>query len=212
MSTPRPYRSTLREERARETRLRIRKSARRLFAARGFSETTIVQIADGAGVAPQTIYAVFGSKGGVVAEMLEDLEESAGIDAWVAKMTIEGDPHRQLRLFVSMNRSLFEKGAPILRAAIAARSEPEVAVFAERGDANRRLGTTQLTQMWSHRGGLHKELEPADAAERLWLLTSVEQYLLATDVLGWSPDRYEQWLGDLLDQELLEPEPPYPPP
>ena len=208
MSTSRPYRSTLREERARETRLRIRKSARRLFAARGFSKTTIDQIADDAGVAPQTIYAVFGSKGGVVAEMLEDLEESAGIDAWAAKMTAEGDPHRRLRLFVSMNRSLFEKGAPILRAAMAARSEPEVAAFAERGDANRRSGTTQLTQMWSRDGALRKELTPADAAERLWLLTSVEQYLLAIDVLGWSPDRYEQWLGDLLDQELLEPELP----
>ncbi len=208
MSTSRPYRSTLREERARETRLRIRKSARRLFAARGFSKTTIDQIADDAGVAPQTIYAVFGSKGGVVAEMLEDLEESAGIDAWVAKMTAEGDPHRQLRLFVSMNRSLFEKGAPILRAAMAARSEPEVAALAERGDANRRSGTTQLTQMWSRDGALRKELKPADAAERLWLLTSVEQYLLAIDVLGWSPDRYEQWLGDLLDHELLEPELP----
>ena len=61
MSTDRPYRSTLREERARETRLRIRKSARRLFAARGFAETTIAQIAKDAGVAPQTVYAVFGS-------------------------------------------------------------------------------------------------------------------------------------------------------
>ena len=138
--------------------------------------------------------------------MLEDLEESAGIDAWVAKMIEEGDPHRQVRIFVSMNRSLFEKGAPILRAAMAARSEPEVVAFAERGDANRRLGTTELTQMWSHEGALRKGLEPADAAERLWLLTSVEQYLLGTDGLGWSPDRYEQWLGDLLDQELLEPE------
>ena len=208
MSTARPYRSTLREERARDTRLRIRKSARRLFVAQGFSETTIAQIAEGAGVATQTIYAVFGSKGGVVAEMLEDLEESAGVDAWAAKMAVEGDPHRQLRLFVSMNRSLFEKGAPILRAAMAARSEPEVAAFAERGDANRRLGTTQLTQRWTQIGALRKGLEPADAAERLWLLTSVEQYLLATDVLGWAPDRYEQWLGDLLDQELLQPELP----
>ena len=62
--------------------------------------------------------------------------------------------------------------------------------------------------MWSRDGALRKELKPADAAERLWLLTSVEQYLLAIDVLGWSPDRYEQWLGDLLDQELLEPELP----
>lgn len=208
MSTNRPYRSTLREERANETRLRIRKSARRLFATSGFAETTIAQIAEEAGVAPQTVYAVFGSKGGIVGEMLEDLEESADLDAWVARMIAEGDPHRQLRIFVSWIRTLCEEGAPILQAAVAARHEPDVATMAERGDENRRSGTTQLTQMWSSKGALRQGLGPNDAAERLWLLTSVEQYLLATDMLGWSPDRYEQWLGDLLDRELLEPQTP----
>ncbi len=208
MSTSRPYRSTLREEQAQETRLRIRKSARRLFAAQGFTETTITQIADDAGVAPQTIYAVFGSKSAIVGEMLQDLETSADIGAWVAKMIAEGDPHRQLRIFVSMNRTLFEKGAPILRAAMAARSEPEVAALIERGDGSRRVGTTQLTQIWSSQEALREGLKPTDAAELLWLLTSVEQYLLATDGLGWSPDHYEQWLGDLLDREMLESDEP----
>jgi AcrR family transcriptional regulator len=208
VSTSRPYRSTLREEQAQETRLRIRKSARRLFAAQGFTETTITQIADDAGVAPQTIYAVFGSKSAIVGEMLQDLETSADIGAWVAKMIAEGDPHRQLRIFVSMNRTLFEKGAPILRAAMAARSEPEVAALIERGDGSRRVGTTQLTQIWSRQEALREGLKPTDAAELLWLLTSVEQYLLATDGLGWSPDHYEQWLGDLLDREMLESDEP----
>ena len=208
MSTSRPYRSTLREEQAQETRLRIRKSARRLFAAQGFTETTITQIADDAGVAPQTIYAVFGSKSAIVGEMLQDLETSADIGAWVAKMIAEGDPHRQLRIFVSMNRTLFEKGAPILRAAMAARSEPEVAALIERGDGSRRVGTTQLTQIWSRQEALREGLKPTDAAELLWLLTSVEQYLLATDGLGWSSDHYEQWLGDLLDREMLESDEP----
>lgn len=206
MSTGRPYQSTLREQRARETRLRIRESARRLFAIRGFAETTIAQIAEDAGVAPQTVYAVFQSKGGIVSEMLEDLEDSADRENWVARMTAEEDPHRQLRIFVSWIRTLFEQGAPILRAAIAARSDPDVAALIDRGDANRRFGCTRLTQMWASKGELRNALDPAEAAERLWLLTSVEQYLLATDSLGWSADHYERWLGDLLDLGLLEPQ------
>jgi len=208
MSTNRPYRSTLREERAHETRLRIRKSARRLFAAHGFTETTIAQIAEEAGVATQTVYAVFGSKGGIVGEMLEELEESADLDVWVARMIAEGDARRQLRIFVAWIRTLCEEGAPILRAAVAARHEPDVATMAERGDENRRTGTMRLTQMWSRKGVLLQGLDPNDAAERLWLLTSVEQYLLATDALSWSPDQYEKWLGDLLELELLEPQAP----
>lgn len=59
--------------------------------------------------------------------------------------------------------------------------------------------------MWSSKGVLRKELGPADAAERLWLFTSFEQYLPATEALGWSPDRYEQWYADLSDRELLDP-------
>lgn len=204
MSTNRPYQSTLREQRALETRLRIRKSARRLFAARGFTETTIAQIAQDAGVAPQTVYAVFRSKGGIVGEMLEDLEESADRDRWVARIMDEEDPHRQLRVFVSWIRTLFEQGAPILRAAFEARSDGDVAALLDRGDAKRRFGCTQLAQTWASRGELRKALGPDEAAERLWLLTSAEQYLLATDSLGWSPDDYERWLGDILDLELFE--------
>jgi len=85
MSTDRTYRSSLRDERALETRSLIRKSARNLFTANGFSETTINEIAQNAGVAPQTIYAVFGSKSGVVAAIFEDLKETAGQAARVAE-------------------------------------------------------------------------------------------------------------------------------
>ena len=205
MSSRRDYKSTLRAEQALETRLRVRESARRLFAARGFSDTTIAQIADDAGVAPQTIYAVFGSKGGIIAAMLEDLEESADQDAWVARMSAEEDPRKQLRLFVSWIRTLFEAGAPILRAALAARGEADVAALAERGDANRRGGTTAVTRIWAEKGALREDLDADEAAQRLWLLTGVEQFLHAVDQLGWKPERYERWLGDLLEQELLRP-------
>ena len=205
MTGSRPYRSPLRDERAQETRLRIRRSARELFAARGFSSTTIAQIAEEAGVSPQTIYAVFGGKGGIVGAMLEELEESAESEAWVARILAEEDPRRQLRLFVSFNRALFETGAPILRAVVVARSDPHVAAIAERGDARRREGTARLTRLLANRGALPRGLKPKDAAERLWLLTSAEQYLLATDRLGWAPARYERWLGDLLEAQLLDP-------
>ena len=127
MSRRRSYRSEVRDAGARETRLRVRDSARRLFVTRGFAETTIAQIADDAGVSPQTIYAVFGSKGGIVGAMLEDLEESADHDSRVAEIMAEDDPRQQLRLFVAMNRTMFERGAPILRAMISALGERSAA-------------------------------------------------------------------------------------
>ncbi len=203
MTSRRRYRSTLREEQAEETKLRLRRAARELFEAKGFARTTIDQIADKAGVSSQTVYAVFGGKAGIVGAMLDDLEQAADEDAWVARMLGEADPHKRLRLFVSFNRALFEAGAPILRALMAARSHPDVAAVAEQGDRNRREGTTRLTRQLASEGALREGVRPKDAAERLWLLTSAEQYLLATDGLGWAPSRYERWLGDLLEAELL---------
>lgn len=204
VSTSRPYRSSLREERALETRLRIRKSARGLFAAKGLAETTINEIAEGAGVAPQTVYSVFGTKGGIVAAILEDLQETAGESTRIAEIVSEEDSHRQLRLFVSWIRAFFEQGAPVIRMVLTAQNDPDVAAVADRGDQGRRDGTTRLAAMWASRGDLRDGIEHEDAAQRLWLLTSAEQYILATDKLGWNPDEYEQWLGDLLAQELLK--------
>ena len=183
--------------------MRIRRSASKLFSVSGFAETTINDVASEAGVAPQTVYAVYRSKRGVVASVLEDLEEEADEPARVAEIIATEDPHRQLRLFVAMNRALFEGRAPIVRAALAGRDDPDVAAFVDQGDQNRRRGTEAITGVWARGGALRHGVDHDEATQRLWLLTSPQQYLLATDKLGWDPDRYEQWLGDLLDHELL---------
>jgi AcrR family transcriptional regulator len=185
--------------------LRIRGAAAELFAEEGFVDTTVAAIARRAGVAAPTVYSVFGSKSGIVVAMLEELEQNADRDAWVGKLMASKDSHEQVRLFARWIRTLFEGGAAILRAAIEARSDAEVAQFADRGDAARREGTRRLTALWATAGSLREGLTAEDAAQRLWLLASVEQFLLATDRLGWSADEYESWLGELLERELLAP-------
>lgn len=197
VSTPRPYRSRLRAEQAERTRLRIRQAARELFGRQGFADTTIAEIAETAGVATPTVYATYRSKGGVVGAMLEELEEGADQAGWEARIRAEADPIRQLHLFVTWIRTLFESGAPVLRAAMEARSDPDVAAMIEHGDANRLRGTTALAEHWAQLGALRPGLGASEAADTLWLLTTAEQYLLAIDQLGWSPQRYERWLAAL---------------
>jgi len=205
MSSERTYSSTLREERARETRERIRRAAAELFAEDGFVDTTVAAIARQAGVSAPTVYSVFGSKGGIVAAMLEEMEQNADRDAWVGKLLASSDPHEQVRTFATWIRTMFEGGAGILRAALAARSEPDVAALAEHGNAARKQGTRRLTSMWADSRALRDGLGAEAAAERMWLLASVEVFVLAIDDLGWSADQYESWLGSLLERELLAP-------
>ena len=73
MATPvkRPYRSTVRERAARETRAHIRDAATRLFVEQGFALTTMRQVAAAAEVSERTVYAVFPSKLDLFVEAIE---------------------------------------------------------------------------------------------------------------------------------------------
>ncbi len=205
MPTERPYRSALREEQARQTRLRIRKAARELFGTKGFAATTISEIAAAAGVSPATLYAAFDSKAGIVTAMLEDLEEGIDLGRRLGEMFDETDPRAQIRRYVAAHCDLFAGGRDILRAAMRAIEAPEVAALSEQGDAHRREVIDALVRGWDEAGALRPGLSPHAAADRLWLLTTVEGFLNAVDRLGWTPNEYEAWLGDLAEAELLGP-------
>jgi AcrR family transcriptional regulator len=58
----RPYDSTRRQEQAQDTRRRIIAAARDLFVRQGYGKTTIVQVAEAAGVAVETVYGAFRNK------------------------------------------------------------------------------------------------------------------------------------------------------
>lgn len=206
MSSERSYKSSLRDEQARQTRLRIRQAARELYASQGFSRTTITEIADRAGVSPATVYAAFESKAGLVVAMLEDMEDRVGIGNHLKEVFDAADPRQALRMFVSLHCDLFKTSADILRAAMRAIEDPEVAALAAKGDGHRREVIDRLAARWKEDGALRRDLTPHAAAERLWLLTTVEGFLNAVDRLGWAPDEYEKWLTDLVETELLEPE------
>lgn len=205
MSTERPYHSSLREEQARQTKLRIRKAARSLFADQGFAATTVAQIAKAAGVAPATVYATYESKAGIVIGMLDDLEEGIDVGPRLGEAFAATDARRQLRMYVSAHCDLFAAGADILRAAMQAIEAPGVAALMERGDGRRRGVIEAFVKGWHQQEALRDGLSPKAAAERLWLLTTVEGFLNAVDRLGWSATEYQAWIGDLAEAEILGP-------
>ena len=67
MRTVKLARRISKRERAEQTRARIVEAAYRLFSQHGYEATTMQAVADEAGVAVQTVYFTFHTKGGLVA-------------------------------------------------------------------------------------------------------------------------------------------------
>src|SRR5215475_13744181 len=93
---------TRREKQAAETRQDILDAALRLFAERGYGRTSIADIAAGAGVAVPTLYTSVGAKPVILRQLLERIDERAGIAALAATMRTEEDPARVLSIEVTI--------------------------------------------------------------------------------------------------------------
>lgn len=204
----RPYRSTLRRERAEQTRARIVSAARRLFAARGFANTTVALIAQHAEVAQPTVYAVFGTKDAIIRELLGHLEDEAGAERWYARITSERDPRRRLDLFAGWHRQLFSTGRDVLGAALTASGGLAPAELQAHGRRHVLEWLDPILTALESADALLPGLTRSDAVDRAWIATGPELYFRATDSCGWSDVAYERWLIGLLRSQLLAPEQP----
>lgn len=200
----RSYSSPRRAAQARRTRERIVEAARRLWAERGFAAATMEAIAAEAGVAVQTVYGAFGSKGGILTALLVQLDLQAGGLTLTGEVQAAGTPEEQVRLVVAFNRRLFEESADVLTIALGSTAaDADVATWIAEGDRRRREGLAHLAAGWHAAGALRPEVDAAEAGDILYTLTSSQVYVLLVTTTGWEPSRYERWLNQTLATLLL---------
>lgn len=97
------------QRQAQATRGRITTSARRLFAHQGFAIKTIEDIARGADVAIQTVYATFGSKRGILLALLDSMETEGVIAQQREQIpSKEGDITHEIQQWATSTRHFFE--------------------------------------------------------------------------------------------------------
>ncbi len=210
----RSYNSAMRQEQAARTRAMILDAAAELFSAGGFGGTTIRAIADRAGVAPDTVYASFGSKVRVLTALIDSRLAPPGVTNVTDRPEAQAvrdavDQREQLRLFARDMAALSTRVRPmyeVLRTAAAA--EPEVrTVFAEM-EKHRLVNMTRMAGWLGARGPLR--VEPERAAHMIWVVASPDVGRMLCDVLGWTEDEHAGWLEETLAATLL-PQVPTPP-
>jgi AcrR family transcriptional regulator len=201
----RNYRTGLRQDLAQITKSRILDAASRLFVKSGYSNVTVEDIAREAGVAHQTVYAVFRTKLAVAQTIIWSSFQTEGIDDLMAQVRESADLEFNIRTGAQMARRLNDRFAAIVRFM---RESGDPALLAEyQKIEGLRLDQVkaQMSPLLTTSGRLRAGISPADAVSSIWAMTGTDLYNQLVSTQQWTPARYEEWLGDAIINMLLEP-------
>src|SRR5262245_42418881 len=104
----RPYVSELRNQAADATKDRVLAAAKTLFARHGIDGVTIAEIADKAGVASSTVYALYKSKEGILRGLMSGAIFGPRFQEAQAQFEGENDPVRLITLSAHVARAIYE--------------------------------------------------------------------------------------------------------
>ena len=204
----RTYHSAIRDEQAARTRVRILEAASELFLDRGYARTTMKDIADRAGVARDTVHAVFGGKAKVLTALIDlRLVPDGSVSRVLERpealaVRDERDQRRQVELLAAFLAGISTELRPvfeILRTASAV--EPEMGEVFREMDRYRLRNMRTYARWIAARGPLRVSTQRA--GEILWALASLDVARMLCDDVGWSEARHARWLADTLARTLL---------
>lgn len=206
----RSYRSTVREESARETRRRIVDAAASLFVERGYVGTTVDSVAERAGVSRRTVFTSVGSK----VELLKtawdwavvgDDEPVAVVDRpEIERMRQEHDPEALVELWVEqVLRVGARTGALAWVLSRAADVDPEADTLQETIEAERRTGAAMFVAGLASIGGLRPDVGTEEGADMASVLMNPLLVRRLREHRGWGDDQVRTWLRRLTKASLL---------
>ncbi|XVS63486.1 TetR/AcrR family transcriptional regulator [Actinosynnema sp. CA-299493] len=200
----RRYDSLRRVAQAQETRAGIAHAARRLFVARGWAATTVRAVAEEAEVSVPTVYAAYGDKAGLVRAVADAVDISADPATTLAELAdAAADPARQLAAMAAYDRRLFERSGDVIALVReAGRTEPALAAAYEEGRRGGDATRARVFSSWPD-GVLRPGLDVRSAVDVYAALCNIDVYTTLTVERAWSPDRVQQWWGEVLARELL---------
>ena len=207
----RSYNSTRRREQADTTRRDIINAAQKLFERDGYAATTMAGIAREAGVALKTVYLSLDSKSGLLSTLWDVLlrggEDAPAVAqlAWYREVLEEPDPARRLRLN-ARNATAVRRRIGVLLGVIrdAAPSDPAIGALWKRIQTSFYDNQYSIVASIKAKYALRNGLDATRATDILWTLIHPDIWLLLVGQRGWSPEDFEQWLGDIACEQLLK--------
>ena len=205
----RPYDSPRRREQAASTRRAVVAAARQLFERDGYPSTSIEAVAKAAQVTPRTIYLGFETKAGLLravwnSALRGDVDSPPVAEhRWFQEVLDETDPERTLRLNARNSRRFKERSTALLQVIRdAAPLEPAIAELWNRIQTEYHANQLAVVRSLAP-GALKRGLDAHRAADIVWTLNHPNTWIQLNVLRGWTPARYERWVGDTSCQQLL---------
>ncbi len=172
-------------------------ASRALFLERGYTGTTIEAIAERAVVGVSTVYAVFGSKRGILRAIRAAWHERSRIRDVTLGEPGDAGPEERLDQLAQATRQQWETGSEVI--AIyngAAAADPEAAAELREALEDRRK--SMETFALSLKQHLRPGMDTARAAAIIQALCLPEVFFQLVQHSGWSAESYQVWLAQIL--------------
>ena len=196
-----------RERQAQETRRDIVQAGRRLFAAHGYSATSVAQIASEAGVSVQTIYDSVGSKAAILRELNDLIDEEANVMDIAGRLFTSNDPREVVTLATLIGTTICSRSGDIMRATIAAsRLDEDLGAVYGESMRRHRAGIRGTVARLAALDALRPGVEPEYATQVMAGITEPPVTFTFVDNYGWSYEQWHSWVVDTICGLLLKPE------
>ncbi|MET1038967.1 MAG: helix-turn-helix domain-containing protein [Aeromicrobium sp.] len=206
----RRYRSPARAEQSERTRAAILAAARELFTTQGYARTTVRQVADAAGVHPDTLYAAIGRKPQIMRALVEAAlsGQAEPVEAqerdYVQQIRQSSRATEMIEVYAAAVTAIQQRLAPVFAALrVAADSDASCAALwhevSERRAANMLLFAADLRST----GDLRDDLSDQEVADVVWSMNAAEYWDLLVVRRGWTAERFAAWLADAWRRTLV---------
>jgi TetR/AcrR family transcriptional regulator of autoinduction and epiphytic fitness len=207
----RRYVSPRRQEQARQTRRAILDAAAKLFVDPGYAATPLTAVAAEAGVAVQTVYAVFGNKRQLLSDLVDvtlvgdDEQVAMAARSFVADIrALTGLRPRLARYARHLAETHARQVHVMLALAGAATADADAAAIWRKNLEDRRQGMGMFAADLAATGEVLVSQERA--ADVLWLAQDIRNYDWLVRERGWPVERFERWFVDSVAALLSAPD------
>ncbi len=198
------YHSEARSVQAAQTKVRILASAIKLFQSEGFECVTIEKLARDAKVSSPSIYALFKSKRGVLRALMDEALPTDKREALVKKAKQAKSPKEHLMISAKISRQMYDaeraqmdifRGASVLA--------PEFKKLEIEREQRRYKRQEEGVKKMMKEKAIIKGISLSKAQDILWVFTGRDMYRLFVVEQGWTSEKYERWLAQLLIKTLI---------